>query len=72
MGRKELLGVIYLMKGRVQNPNLHKVINLMLRKNKLLDYRSVVEDIITMITADDPMKFKKSVLVFCRFLKPQT
>lgn len=68
---KELLGIIYLMKGNMRNDNLSKVLSLMLKKNNLEEYQAIISEIIMMMNANDPQKFKKSVRVFYRYIRPQ-
>ena len=67
---KELLGLIYLMKGKMDSKLISKIITLMLKKNQLLEYKHLIEGIFNMLTTTDAQKFKTSITIFLRLLKP--
>lgn len=68
MNSNELLGMINLMKGNVNDDNFFKFLDVLLRKNDLQDYFQFVADIILLAFSKDKSKIKKALSSFYKFV----
>lgn len=71
MNGEETVGLVYMMKGEIDNEFFERTLFVLLRKNNLEQYQRLITDIVYLVFSKDRGKVKSSLQSFYRFVEDQ-